>query len=106
MPFVALEDLDESEPMPGYVGRFVHSDNMTLATWIIKSGSPLPEHSHPQEQITIVTEGEYKLTVEGETKVLHPGLVAVVPPGAGHSGIALTECRITDIFYPVREDFR
>jgi quercetin dioxygenase-like cupin family protein len=105
MPIIALEELDDSEPLPGYVRKFIHTDKMTLATWIIKPGSPFPEHSHPHEQIMMVTDGKFELTLEGETRILHPGLVAVIPPNESHSGVALTECHITDIFSPVREEF-
>jgi quercetin dioxygenase-like cupin family protein len=106
MPYIMLEDLNESQPIPGYRGRFVHSDNMTVANWTIEEGSAFPNHSHPQEQISIVAEGRFELTIEEETEILCPGLVAVIPPGAPHSGRALTDCRVIDIFHPVREDYR
>jgi quercetin dioxygenase-like cupin family protein len=54
----------------------------------------------------IVSEGEFELTVDGETEVLRPGVVAVIPSDAEHSGRALTDCRVIDIFHPVREDYR
>ena len=53
-----------------------------------------------------VLEGEFELTVAGETKVLKPGQVAVIPSNVPHSGKALTKCYIIDAFYPVREDYR
>jgi quercetin dioxygenase-like cupin family protein len=106
MLFLNLRDLEEREPMPGFRGRFVHSENMTLAYWDIAAGAPLPEHSHASEQITMIIEGELRLTVNGETNVLGPGAVAIVQPEAIHSGEALTRCRLIDVFYPVREDYR
>jgi quercetin dioxygenase-like cupin family protein len=53
-----------------------------------------------------VLEGEFELTVAGETKILKPGQVAVIPSNVPHSGKALTKCYIIDAFYPVREDYR
>jgi hypothetical protein len=29
-----------------------------------------------------------------------------VPPNVTHSGHAVTECRIIDVFHPVRDDYR
>jgi quercetin dioxygenase-like cupin family protein len=106
MLFLNLRDLEEKEPMPGFRGRFVHSENMTLAYWDIAAGAPLPEHSHASEQITMIIEGELRFTVNGETNVLGPGAVAIVQSKAIHSGEALTRCRLIDVFYPVREDYR
>ena len=33
MAFLELEDIEVKEPVPGYRGRFVHSEKMTLAYW-------------------------------------------------------------------------
>ena len=39
------------EVIPGFVGRFLHSDSMTFALWEIAAGSTLPEHAHLHEQV-------------------------------------------------------
>ena len=106
MSFVELSDIEEKELIPGFKVRFVHSENMTFAYWTIKAGSTLPDHSHPHEQVANVIEGEIKFTMDGETRVLSPGQVAVIPGGVSHSGTAVTDCKIIDVFYPVREDYK
>ncbi|MCI0807084.1 MAG: cupin domain-containing protein, partial [Chloroflexi bacterium] len=63
MAFVSLDELEAVEPVPGYVATFVHTKQMTLANWKITAGSSFPEHSHPHEQIMMVLEGEFELTV-------------------------------------------
>ncbi len=105
MPFLNVHNLPESEPLPGYKLRYRHSGAMTFAFWTIEAAAPLPEHSHPHEQVANVIEGEYELTIDGESQVLRPGMLAVIPPHAPHSGKALTDCRIVDVFCPRREDF-
>ena len=106
MPFIPIEDLMEVEVVPGFTGSFLHSENLTIAAWEIEAGSSLPEHSHLQEQISIITRGEFELTLDGETMVLASGLVAVVPSTAKHSGTALTDCSIIDVFHPPRDDYK
>jgi quercetin dioxygenase-like cupin family protein len=106
MPFLNLHDLEAKELVPGFKGRFVHSENMTVAYWDIEVGAVLPEHAHSHEQVASMIAGEFELTVNGETRVLRPGSVAIVPSNAVHSGRAITMCRIIDAFYPVREDYR
>jgi quercetin dioxygenase-like cupin family protein len=106
MPFIIVEDLPTKEPMPGFKGKFVHSDNMSVAHWRIAGSSMAPLHAHPHEQATMVVEGEFELTIAGETQVLKPGVMAVIPPNVEHSGIAITDCYLIDVFHPVREDYR
>ena len=101
-----LNNIKAKEIIPGYHVKFVHSDNMTEAYWHVDAGAVAPDHSHPHEQIVNVLEGEFELTVNGEPKQLKPGCVVVIPPEAKHSGRAITDCQIMDVFYPVREDYR
>ncbi len=106
MPFIDLENIEEKEIVQGYNARFIHSENMTIAHWNIKKGCTLPEHSHIHEQLSCVTQGDFELCIDGEKKVLNSNNVAVIPANAVHSGIAITDCVIIDIFYPIREDYK
>ena len=106
MPFVSLEDIAQKEIVPGFHARFVHTDNNTLSYWKVEAGSSLPEHAHVHEQTSMVLEGKFELTVDGEARVLEPGKWAVIPSNVTHAGKALTDCTIMDVFYPVREDYR
>ena len=105
MPIIDLQTIEKRELIPGYEVRFVHTENMTMAFWDIKAGSKLPTHSHIHEQISQVTEGKFELTVEKDTYVLQVGKVVIIPSNAKHSGIAITDCKVLDTFYPVREDY-
>lgn len=105
MYFQNLKGIKEKEIIPGYKVRFIHSKNMTLAYWDIEEGALLPEHSHIHEQVANVTEGKFELKVGNETKILEPGQVAIIPSNVKHSGKAITNCKIIDCFYPVREDY-
>ncbi len=106
MNFIELDEIDKRDLVPGGKVRFVHSDSMTLAYWTFEAGGQFPEHAHPHEQVSSMIDGEFELTVDGETRVLSPGNVVIIPPNAVHSGKAVTECRIIDVFHPVREDYR
>ena len=101
-----IKNLPEKEMMPGFLGRFIHTGSMTISFWKIKKGSILPLHSHLHEQITQVIEGTLELTVEGETFTLRPGDVMTIAPYEKHSGLAMEECYVQDIFRPEREDYK
>jgi quercetin dioxygenase-like cupin family protein len=106
MSFINLANIKEREIVPGFRGKIVHSSNMTLVSWDIKAGSSLPEHSHPNEQITVVIKGVFEMTVDGKTHIMKSGTVATIPANVKHKGNSITDSQLIDAFYPVREDYR
>ncbi|HEY69909.1 MAG TPA: cupin domain-containing protein [Anaerolineae bacterium] len=106
MTFLNLDEIEARELLPGLTMRCVHSEGMTLVYWEIEAGAEMPLHDHPHEQVANVLEGELQLTVQGETRILKPGQVAVIGSNVPHAGKAITDCRVLDVFHPVREDYR
>lgn len=101
-----ITELEQKEMVKGFKARFLHTHSITLAWWEVEQGALLPQHSHIHEQTTQVLEGKFELTVEGKVYVCKPGAVVVIPSNTVHSGVALTDCKILDIFSPVREDYK
>ena len=106
MSFIDLNEIEGKEVVPGFTGRFIHSKNMSIAFWTIKAGHSLPEHKHVHEQIANVIEGEIELVMEGKTHTLTKGTCLIIPSNVPHSGKAITDCYVVDVFYPVREDLK
>jgi quercetin dioxygenase-like cupin family protein len=106
MSFTELASLPVKELAPGYSARIVHTNNMTIShVWVV-AGSALPQHAHPHEQVTNAIEGEFEMTIGVEKRVLKAGMVATIPSNVPHTGKALTQCYLVDVFYPVREDLK
>ncbi len=104
MSLVDISKLPEIERLPGWRGRFFHSEHMTVAQYEFTRGSSIHEHFHPQEEIYNVLDGELELTIEGEAQVARPGLAAIVPGGARHSVKALTDGRVLIVDSPRRSE--
>ncbi len=84
----------------------MHTERTTHSYVDIEPHMPLPEHSHPHEQIVNLLEGKLEMTVGGETHTLEAGDVLVIPSNVPHSCIAHEPTRVLDIFSPVREEYR
>jgi quercetin dioxygenase-like cupin family protein len=104
MTFLHFDDLPEIERIPGFHGKFIHTDHLTYAVWEVDAGSAAPLHAHEHEQITSVETGEFEFTLDDETRILTAGMAVVIPSNHVHSGRALSDCRLVDVFYPVRQD--
>jgi len=105
MPFIDTSSLRVIERLPGWFGRYFHSECMTFAHYDFKRGASIHEHFHPEEEVYEVIEGELKLTIDGVAEIARPGVVAIVPANARHSVKALTDGRAIIVDYPLRRDF-
>jgi quercetin dioxygenase-like cupin family protein len=92
------------EPWPGVRRRALDSQGATVTQYDFDAAAEFPLHSHPQEQITLIQEGEVELTVAGEVKQLAPGDWSVIPPKVEH-GIRASAAgaRFLAIIVPRRE---
>ena len=106
MSKIQLSQIAKREMLPGYHAQFVHSDSMTMTYWDIKANHSIPEHSHVHEQVVNMLAGEFELMVDGTPHRLTTGDVFILKSNVPHGGNAITDCRILDVFHPVREDYR
>jgi len=105
MKKINLDNLKPREIISGYNVKFVHSENMTFAYWDIKANAILPEHSHPNEQVSNIIKGEFELIIDNKPQILKANSIIIIPKNTKHSGRAITDCKIIDVFYPIREDY-
>ena len=94
-----------SVPNDMFEVRFIHADNITVAFNELKAGAEVPAHRHIHETIDYVQEGTLQVTIGDETVQLPAGSVARVPSNIWHSAKAISDCRVINFFYPMREDF-
>jgi quercetin dioxygenase-like cupin family protein len=104
--FRKFSDIETKEIVPGYFSKLIHTENNTVNFIEVKAGDAIPRHRHIHQQCSFVIEGKFEMTVDDVAQVLEPGTFAVIPSNAWHSGIAVTDSRLIDIFSPVREDYR
>jgi len=103
MPFVDTNALEAREALPGWKGRYFHSENMTFAYYEFTAGSSIHEHGHDTDEVWHVVDGELEITIDGTTQTAGPGHAGVVPPGARHSVTAKTDGRAIVVDHPRRD---
>ena len=107
MHFFHPSDRETKELAPGITARTFWGERMLVAVVELVPGALLPLHQHPHEQAGVVLAGELDLTIAGETRTLRPGDADVSPGNVPHHARAGRDgAKVTDIFSPVREEFK
>ena len=104
-PVIYLDSLEYFAPFDGLKSKLIHTETQTFSFWEIEKDAELPRHQHINEQVSIVTKGTLELTIGDETFLMKSGMVALIPPNIVHHARAITDVEVTDVFYPIREDF-
>jgi len=96
----------EVEALNPLLGRhFVVGQNIMLARVLLKKGCIVPEHSHPNEQLTFILQGALKFWIDGKVIVVNAGECLTIPPNMPHKAEALEDTVDFDVFSPPRADW-
>jgi quercetin dioxygenase-like cupin family protein len=96
----------EPEQMNALLTRqYVTGAQGMVARILLKQGCVVPEHSHANEQISMIVSGSLEFRVAGRTVVVRAGEVLVIPGNVPHSALALEDTEDLDFFAPPREDW-
>lgn len=101
-----IKDITPKQLMEGITGHYAHGENMSLGLVDIKAGTVMPVHQHVHEQITYIIEGQLDMTIDGQLHSLTPGSYYVIPSNSWHGAHAITDCKLIDVFSPVREEYK
>jgi quercetin dioxygenase-like cupin family protein len=104
MPFYELKDIQEIPLVNGITIKAVYGSNVSVSFLEFPAYSTIPPHTHPNEQIGIVTEGALHYTINGESKLCSAGSAFVIPPNAVHSARVVSDkpAKMIDVFTPSR----
>jgi quercetin dioxygenase-like cupin family protein len=83
--------------LSGVRGWLLQSETTQAVFFDIEPVAVVPPHSHCA-QWGIMLEGEMKLTIGGETRLIRKGDRYFIPNGVTHSAVFLTRVQVIDIF--------
>jgi len=101
-----IKNINPKQLAPGITGYYAHGEKSTFGFVELKKGSSVPLHSHINEQITYIIEGQLDMMIGGVACSLTDGMYHVINANVPHSAIAITDCKVIDAFSPAREDYK
>jgi quercetin dioxygenase-like cupin family protein len=104
--FKKFSDIPAKQMSPGYMAQLIHTEVNTLNFLEVEAGAVSAIHTHEHHQCAFVLEGQFELIVNGVPQILDANTFAIIPPHVPHGGRAITNCKLLDIFNPIREDLR
>jgi len=101
----SFEQLGADTPYPGIVRRVLTTAKATVQEYRFDPGATYPLHQHPEEQITVVLDGELVFTADAEAFELSAGAWSVVPGDVPHGVTAgPAGARFLAILVPPRKE--
>ena len=73
MPFFVINEQPQKQVFDGASIRTLHGEKIMMSFVDLKPHSVVAEHSHPHEQMGMVLEGTFELTIDGDTRILQKG---------------------------------
>jgi quercetin dioxygenase-like cupin family protein len=105
--WVHIDDLETFSFAEGSHMRPVLGQNMLINYIEVDPHSPNIPHSHAEEQIVFIIEGEMEFTLGEETRMIGAGQMVIIPPWVRHGGGTHEKgARSIDIFNPPRAQLR
>jgi len=80
----SFEGLPVDEPFPGVRRESFTTERATVSRYTFEPGAAFPLHRHPQEQTTLILEGEVEMAIRDERRALRAGDWSVVGPDVEH----------------------
>jgi quercetin dioxygenase-like cupin family protein len=102
--FVKVADISPVAFVDGLDFRPVLAERAMVNFVHFNENTEAPHHSHEEEQIVIVLEGEFQFNLDGDVRTVRPGEVVVVPAWVPHGAWTKdTTCLEVDVFNPPRK---
>jgi quercetin dioxygenase-like cupin family protein len=106
MQIYEWNQIEKEQLNPRAARQVIHGDTMTVARLYLAKGCFVPEHSHHNEQISMLEQGRLRFMIAGQEQVVKAGEVLRIPPHVPHSAEALEDSIAVDLFSPPREDWQ
>ena len=105
MKLYEWNQIEKEQLNPLVARQVIHGKKLTIARLFLSKGAVVPDHSHHNEQITLIEQGRLRFTIDGRQQEVVGGQVIEIPSNAVHTVQALEDSVAMDVFSPAREDW-
>jgi len=88
-----------------FVRKLAWDGKIMIGLTLVEQGYVVPLHSHDNEQITFVTSGKWRFSIDGKVTDVGPNEMISIPANVPHTAEAVETLVAYDIFTPPREDW-
>lgn len=105
--FTHVDNVTGFSVAPGLLLKPVTGENLMVSFVYMEPDKYAPEHSHAEEQMGTIIEGEYEFEINGERHMCRKGDVYFIPPNVPHAARTYDKpCLALDLFTPPRAGFK
>lgn len=105
MPLYDWNQVEEEQMNPLVSRKAIHTQNLTIARLHLQQHAVVAEHSHMNEQVTMIERGALKFFIDGGETMVRAGESLIIPPHVPHGVEAVEDTVAVDVFSPRREDW-
>jgi quercetin dioxygenase-like cupin family protein len=106
MPHYDWNQVNEEQMNARVSRKAIHTQHMTIARIHLQQHAVVVEHSHMNEQVTMIERGVLKFFIDGGEKIVRAGEILTIPPNVPHGVEALEDTVAVDVFTPARDDWQ
>jgi quercetin dioxygenase-like cupin family protein len=88
-----------------FVRKLAWDGKIMIGLTLVEQGYVVPLHAHDNEQVTFVTSGKWRFTIDGQITDVGPNEMITIPANVAHTAEAVETLVAYDIFTPPREDW-
>jgi quercetin dioxygenase-like cupin family protein len=96
-----MEGIKTGQRYSSAVGPVVEGQRTQVGLMCKEKGTGAKPHSHPNEQWNYVVQGQLRVTVDDQEKIVGPGTLLYFPPNVVHSTVAMPD---EDVYFFVVKD--
>ena len=105
MKHIKWDDIPYEKLNDKFLRKIAHDGKIMIGLTEVEKGYVVPLHAHDNEQMTFVTQGKWRFTIEGKITDVGPNEMIFIPANVAHTATAVESLVAYDVFTPPREDW-
>jgi quercetin dioxygenase-like cupin family protein len=102
---IKWDDIPYEKLNDKFLRKIAYDGKIMIGLTEVAQGYVVPAHSHDNEQMTFVTHGKWRFTIDGKVTDVGPNEMIFIPANVVHTATAVESLVAYDVFTPARADW-